>query len=562
MTASNWGGRLIHHPADRAAQYRASGEWSDVPLGAQLHESATRHADRAALITVEGALTYRELDTRSDQIAAGLGGLGLKPLDPVLFQATNRQSTVLAWYGAIKAGLIPVATLAQHRMHEIGHISRKVGAKAHIAEAGLKFDLVEFARDVAKSHDTLGTILTIGAQAATEDTYRIEDLGGDIHPDAARAFVEDVERETDSEDVVVFQLSGGTTGLPKVIPRIHAEYWNNARMYAEALGWNQSNVLAHITPVIHNAGITCSLHGAHSVGAALILANPDVGPAFALMAGHGVTDIGIGVGHYQALLTPEFDPILRTLKRSILSGAKVPPEVFHRVDDGANRWAGQLFGMSEGMFLVSRPNDPESLRTTTVGTPIGPSDEFRILEPHSEAEMPDGTVGELCCRGAYTIPGYFDAPDHNRIAFTSDGFFRTGDLAAVHLADGRRHLSIEGRIKDLINRGGEKINAEEVEVLLMKHTDIAVASVVAMPDVRLGEKACAFLVSATGATLSVADVQQHMSRLGVAKYKWPERLVWVPELPKTNVGKIDKKRLRAEVAAQQETELTAEGVGK
>ena len=447
-------------------------------------------------------------------------------------------------------------------MHEIGHISRKVGAKAHIAEAGLKFDLVEFARDVAKSHDTLGTILTIGAQAATEDTYRIEDLGGDIHPDAARAFVEDVERETDPEDVVVFQLSGGTTGLPKVIPRIHAEYWNNARMYAEALGWNQSNVLAHITPVIHNAGITCSLHGAHSVGAALILANPDVGPAFALMAGHGVTDIGIGVGHYQALLTPEFDPILRTLKRSILSGAKVPPEVFHRVDDGANRWAGQLFGMSEGMFLVSRPNDPESLRTTTVGTPIGPSDEFRILEPHSEAEMPDGTVGELCCRGAYTIPGYFDAPDHNRIAFTSDGFYRTGDLAAVHLADGRRHLSIEGRIKDLINRGGEKINAEEVEVLLMKHTDIAVASVVAMPDVRLGEKACAFLVSATGATLSVADVQQHMSRLGVAKYKWPERLVWVPELPKTNVGKIDKKRLRAEVVAQQETELTAEGVGK
>lgn len=559
MTASDWDGRLVRYPGDRADRYRASGEWSDVPVGGRLHESAVRHGDRTALITDEGRLTYRELDERSDQIAAGLGRLGLKRLDPVLFQATNRQGTVLAWYGVIKAGLVPVATLAQHRMHEIGHISQKVGARAHIVESGLNFDLVEFAKDVAAGHGTLGTILTIGAPAGDQGMCRIEDLGADIDAARARAFVEGVEADTDPEDVAVFQLSGGTTGVPKVIPRIHAEYWNNALMYAQVQGWDPDTVLAHIIPVIHNAGVTCALHGAHSVGATLVLANPDAASAFALMAASHVTDILIGQGHFQSLLTPEFGPVLRTLKRSVLSGAKVPPEVFRRVDDGATRWAGQLFGMSEGMFLASRSDDPKSVRSTTVGMPIGRSDEVRVLDPNSEAEVPDGTVGELCCRGAYTIPGYFDASEHNEKAFTSDGFYRTGDLAAVHVVGGRRHISIEGRIKDLINRGGEKVNAEEVEVLLMKHDDIALASVVAMPDDRLGEKACAFLVSATGATLTMAEVQRHMDGLGVAKYKWPERLVWVSELPTTNVGKIDKKRLRAEVAKQLEAELISEG---
>ncbi|WP_037370711.1 (2,3-dihydroxybenzoyl)adenylate synthase [Amycolatopsis orientalis] len=557
MTAFDWDGRVVPHPADRAERYLASGEWSETPISARLHESASAHADRLALITAEGTLTYRELDERTDRIAAALCRLGLRRLDPVLFQATNRLAIVLAWYGCLKAGLVPVATLAQHRMHEIGHISRKVGAKAHLVEAGLGFDLVEFARRAADGHPTLRTVVTVGAPAS--GAHRIEDLGSDIGPAEARAFVESVEADTDPQDVAVFQLSGGTTGVPKVIPRIHAEYWNNALLYARALGWDADTRLAHLIPVIHNAGISCALHAAHSVGATLILATPDHVAAFALMAEHRVTDVLIGHGHYQALRSAEFEPVLRTLRRTVLSGAKVPADLFSRVDDGGTHWAGQMFGMSEGMFLVTRADDPEPVRRTTVGTPIAPSDEVRILEPGTETEVPDGAVGELCCRGPYTIPGYFDAPEHNAAAFTSDGFYRTGDLAAMHVAGGKRHVSIEGRIKDLINRGGEKVNAEEVEGLLMKHQDVAVASVVAVPDERLGEKACAFLVSETGAILTIPQVQQHMDALGVAKYKWPERLVWVPELPKTNVGKIDKKRLRADAAALLAAESTPQG---
>lgn len=557
MTFSDWGGRLVTFPEDRAARYRNNGAWSSDPTGRRLHQVATRFPDQLAVISAEGKMSFAELDCRTDQIAAGLVGLGLKRLDPVIFQLTNRLETILAWYGCIKAGLIPIATLAAHRMHEIGHISRKVGAVAHIVEAGLpSFDLVEFAREHAHGHPTIRHIITVG-DASGVGLTGLEDLGREISEDEARSVVEQIEARTDPRDVVVFQLSGGTTGVPKVIPRIHAEYWNNGLLYAQHLGWDQNSRMAALGPITHNAGISCGVHATHSVGACLVLATADAPASFELMARTGVTDVVIGHGHYQAVLSPDFEEPRASLKRVVLSGAKVPSEVFERVDAGPGHWAGQLFGMSEGLFTVTPIDSSAEARLTTVGTPLSEDDEIRILEPGTEQELADGEVGELCCRGPHTIPGYFDAPEHNREAFTSDGFYRTGDLASITVIDGCRYLTIEGRIKDLINRGGEKVNAEELELLLLEHPEIENVAVVAMPDLRLGEKACAFLVASAGEQLSLKEVQDHLAHLGVAKFKWPERLEWVPSLPRTNVNKIDKKRLRAEIAAKLAAEAGA-----
>ncbi|MGV0156810.1 (2,3-dihydroxybenzoyl)adenylate synthase [Rhodococcus sp. GB-02] len=564
MTFSDWGGRLVPFPEERARRYRDSGAWSSDPTGRRLHQIATRFPDRPAVIAAEGQMSFAELDRRTDQIAAALIRLGLRRLDPVIFQLTNRLETVLAWYGCIKAGLVPVATLAAHRMHEIGHVSRKVGAVAHLVEAGLpSFDLVEFAREHAAGHPTMRHIISVGDVASNDrdEVTRLEDLGLDIDPHTAHAVVEQIAIQTDPSDVAAFQLSGGTTGVPKVIPRIHAEYWNNALLYADSLGWDENSRVAHLIPIIHNAGISCGLHAAHSVGACLILATADASVAFDLMTRSGATEVLIGHGHYQAVMTPEFDLAAVSLKRIILSGAKVPHELFERVDDGAERWAGQLFGMAEGLFTVTPLDAPAQARLTTVGSPISSDDEVRILEPGSETELGDGEVGELCCRGPYTIPGYFDAPDHNRDAFTSDGFYRTGDLGTIAEIEGARYLSIEGRIKDLINRGGEKINAEELELLLLEHPGIANVAVVAMPDPRLGERTCAYVVATRGDVLALKDVQEHLAQLGVAKFKWPERLEWVSSFPQTNVGKIDKKRLRAEIAAKLVDESDSRPIG-
>lgn len=235
-----------------------------------------------------------------------------------------------------------------------------------------------------------------------------------------------------------------------------------------------------------------------------------------------------------------------TLKRAVLSGSEIPPALFDDIE-ARGVWVGQLFGMAEGFFGLSRPDDSRQSRLTTVGTALSTWDEVRILEPGTETEVPEGSTGELCCRGPYTLRGYLDAAEHNLIAFTSEGFYRTGDLASIQIFGDRRCLSIDGRIKDVINRGGEKVNAEEVEMLLLRHPGVTHAAVVAMPDARLGEKACAFVV-ARGPRLSMTEIQRHFDELGVAKFKWPVRVEWIDELPRTLVNKVDKNALRQRIA--------------
>ncbi len=543
----DWSGRVVPFAPERVAEYRRRGLWGDRTIAGEFSAVAERFPDEPAVMTGAGTMTFGELDEQTDRVALGLAELGLMPGDRVLFQVTNRLEAVVAWYGVLKAGLIPVCTLAAHRAHEIGQISRRTEAVAHLVDAGPgAFDLVAFAREQQAGHPTLRRILTIGAAPGGAGT-RIEDLGSHADPTVARKLVQDIQSDIDPDEVAVFQLSGGTTGVPKVIPRLHAEYWYNARAYAAAWGWDHTTRNGHLIPLIHNAGIVCGLHGPHSVGGCLILTGADLREALPLLSAASVTDVLLGHGHYGAVRTEGFADLARTLRTVVLSGAKVPDTLFERLEE-LGLCSGQLFGMGEGLFTTTPTDSPREARLTTVGFPISPADRFRVLDPATEDGVPDGEIGELCCAGPYTLNGYFDAPDHNGRAFTSDGLYRTGDLVSVRTIDGRRYLSVEGRIKDVINRGGEKINAEEVELLLLRHPGIAAAAVVPMPDERLGERACAFVV-ATAAPLDLTEVRRHLDGLGVAKFKWPERLEWIDELPKTPVGKINKKRLQADIVA-------------
>ncbi|PVZ14587.1 (2,3-dihydroxybenzoyl)adenylate synthase [Actinomycetospora cinnamomea] len=527
-------------PAECVRRYRDAGLWGTRTIAEEFHEVALAHPDHEAVAAAQGRLTYAELDARTDRIALGLADLGLRPGEPVIIQVTNRLETVVAWYALLKAGLVPVATLAAHRGHEIAHISRAVGARAHLVEADTRgTDLLAFAREQAHDHPTLRHVLVLDDLPTAE-----------IDPDEARKRVEEIQRGVDPDDVAVFQLSGGTTGVPKLIPRRHAEYWYNARAYAAALAWTADDRVGHLIPVIHNAGVVCGVHAPHAVGACLVLTDHDLDTALPLLAAERTTSVLFGHVHYRAPAHPLYDSLAETLRVVLLSGAKVSEELFAATGRGG-AWVGQLFGMAEGMFLVTPQGTSAELRRTTVGVPISPLDEVRVLEPGSEEEVPDGEVGELCCRGPYTLRAYHgeDRPE----AFTSDGFYRTGDLAAIHAVDGHRAVSIEGRIKDLINRGGEKINAEEVELLVLTHPHVVEAALVAMPDPRLGERGCAYLVT-DGVPVTLEDVRAHLRALDVAKYKWPERIEVVAALPRTRVGKVDKKAMVADVTARLQDE--------
>ncbi|MFC4501046.1 MULTISPECIES: (2,3-dihydroxybenzoyl)adenylate synthase [Streptomyces] len=540
----------VAFPEEAVRRYRAAGFWSDRTLAQEFRAVADTHPDHLAVVTPDARLTYAELDRRTDRIALGLRDLGLRPGDRVLLQMTNHVWSALAWYGILKAGLVPIATLALHRRHEILEIARQAEPAAHLIEPGFRgHDLIALAAEVAKEQPTLRRLLTLGSASppagaialeALESTGRAED------PAVARAAVEAIQNAIPADSLAVLQLSGGTTNIPKLIPRLHTEYWYNARAYAEGIDLDSTGTVAHLLPMVHNAGIVCAVHAAHSVGGCVAIAAPDA-VQFKAIAPH-ITHTMLSPA-LAAMVTqdPELFDALAGLRVLVWVNGPLSADIVATFETPSRRII-QMFGMGEGLCMVTPTSSSPEIRHRTVGTPVSPFDEARVYAPGTEDAVPPGTPGELCARGPYTIRGYFRAPERNAEAFTSDGFYRTGDIVVEVPEDGRSFYRLEDRIKDLINRGGEKVNAAEIEHLLVRHPAVERAALVAMPDERLGERACAFIVPRPGAQApDLGEVQQYLDGIGVAKFKWPERIEPIDEFPLTNISKVDKRILRARI---------------
>ena len=243
---------------------------------------------------------------------------------------------------------------------------------------------------------------------------------------------------------------------------------------------------------------------------------------------------------------------ISSLQWVIAGGARLNPEVAKRIKPilGCNYF--QNLGMAEGMGFWTRPGDSEDLLLNTQGAPLFDDDEIRIVD-ENDKEVPFGERGELLVRGPTTIRGYYKAPEYNKKAFTADGFYRTGDVVRLYNKD--RYISVEGRIKDTINRGAEKISAEEVENHILAHPKVENCAFVAMPDRVLGEKGCAFVIPKKGQTLTLEELNKFLrEERNIAVFKLPERLELVTSFPMTNVGKIDKKELRRIIAEKLEKE--------
>jgi 2,3-dihydroxybenzoate-AMP ligase len=204
--------------------------------------------------------------------------------------------------------------------------------------------------------------------------------------------------------------------------------------------------------------------------------------------------------------------------------------------------------MSEGMLFFVRLDDPEEIRLETCGRPISPDDEVRLVDDEGK-EVPPGEVGELTCRGPYTLRGYFGVPEYNARQFTPDGFYRSGDLMRLHASG---NYIVEGRKKDLINRGGEKISAEEVENLILSHPAVQDVACIAVPDSSMGEKMCACVILRGGRSLTLPELTAFLSAKEIARFKLPERLEIMAEFPVSTFGKVSKKALVEMVAKKLE----------
>ncbi|MEU9337324.1 AMP-binding protein [Streptomyces sp. NPDC048290] len=538
------------------ARYRAEGLWQGRSLPVELMAAARAHGERTALITPEVHWTYAELSATAARFAAGLlARTRLRPGDAVMFQMGNVAETVVAYLGCLLAGIRPVCTLPQHGTREIAVLARHIGARGLVLQADFgRGQLPDQARTLLADGAVEEAVVVRGEVFGTAVGY--DDLlsAGATADPAALPY-----HALPPEGVAVFQLSGGTTGLPKIAPRQHEEYAYNGALWARTLGWGEGTVVLYPLPIMHNAGVSLALQPALLSGATLVLApSADTGTLLDLIERTRPQVLPLVPPALAIRLLEEprsHRTDLSCLTDFVVGGQKLALEVAERLRDELGIAVRQKFGMAEGMFLLTPPGATEWLRHHTVGAPLSPLDEIRILRPGGDEEVPDGEIGELCVRGPYTIRGYYRAERHNASAFTPDGFYRTGDLARRHRRDGVVAYSIDGRIKDVINRGVEKIHADEVEDLVMRHPDVANVALVAMPDPVLGERACAYLVMEPGRRpLTVATLGAFLLGEGLAKYKLPERVESVESLPLSNVGKVSKKDLRQDIEAK----LTAE----
>jgi len=347
----------------------------------------------------------------------------------------------------------------------------------------------------------------------------------------------------DPGDVATMLLSGGTTSMSKLIPRTHDDYVLNARLCAQAAGFREDTVLMAVLPLGHNYNLASpGLLGAFYCGATAVVAgSTDTEHVFDLIQRERVTVVAAAVplisNWLNAGVAARFD--LGSLEIVQNGGARLPPELRGRLRSEFGCIPQEVYGTAEGLINMTRRDDDDEALMHSSGAPVSELDEIKVVGD-DDREVADGEPGELVTRGPYTIRGYYQAPEKNAESFMAGGWYRMGDIVRRR----GRYVYAEGRRKDLINRGGEKINCDEVESLIFAHPKVKVVALVAMADPVFGEKACACVVPQPGESLTLEELVAFLRQQRIASFKLPERLELMTEFPISPVGKILKRQLR------------------
>jgi non-ribosomal peptide synthetase component E (peptide arylation enzyme) len=542
---------VTYHAAERATAWRASGAWIWSTFGDAVRDAARVAGDREYIVAEDGVLTFGTLDRRSESVAASLLQIGLKPGDRAIFQVGTVKELVIALFACFKAGVVPVCTLPQYREIEIGTLARLSGAKAYFVQADFSpaFDLAGFARRMMAEHGALKHLIVLRG-AADPGEHSLEAMSERLAVGEARAITAVVDPAPG--DVAMFQLSGGSTGVPKIIPRMHAEYLGSSASWNARHRLSADDTALWALPLIHNAGMIVMLMPALLRRATLVIrARFEIRDFLDTIARDRVSYTGsIGPIAPSIIDFPDLAAHDLSSLRMLFTLSRADG-----LEERVNIPSQQMYGITEGMLMACEPDAAREVRHGTIGWPCGIGDEIRLFRPGTEDEVPTGAGGEFCFRGPHTLCGYFNAPDITAESFTSSGFFRTGDLLRAVLIEGRTYYVFEGRLKDNINRGGEKFGAEEVEALIVSHPAVNDARIVAMPDPMMGERACAFLILKSGQPCpTVASLGAFLHAKGLAKFKLPERIETIAEFPLTRVGKVDKQALRQIISTRLERE--------
>ncbi len=519
--------------------------WNGKTIDQQLTGWSKTWGNKTALIYQEQHLTYHELHQLAEKLASGLSQRGIRRGDNVMVQLPNCISFVVTCFALFRLGAHPVLLMPTQRAHDIHTLCQIARPVAYIIPDCIHgFDYRKMAREVAVSCPEMKHIIVDGE---AEEFTALSSIDG-----------EPLDISVSGPcygDIAVLLLSGGTTGTPKLIPRTHDAYTYDFVLSARLCSINTESVYLAVLPVAHNFTLgSPGILGTLSQGGCVLLSNTaSCDETMPLIKQHNVTHTALVPAlarlWEQARDWEQSD--LSSLRCLQVGGGRLTPELAKQLMTRLGPLQ-QVFGTAEGLLCYTRLDDPYEVIINTQGRPLSEEDEIKIVDANLQS-VPSGEVGELITRGPYTITGYYRAEQHNAIAFTTDGFYRTGDLVRMR-SDG--NLIVEGRIKEQINRSGEKISTQEIETLLLQHPNIDDVVVIAVPDELLGERICACILKNINQP-EPTQIQAFLHQKGVQRHKVPDQWLFVAYWPLTTVGKIDKRQLVH--MAQTEQKKQAEG---
>ncbi len=549
----------VPFPDEWVKRYYEKKWWLGISVGEMLDRSCDVFFYKEALVAGEVRLTYQQLREWTDRAAIAFLELGVQKLDRVLLQIPNWAEFVYAYYGLHKIGAIPVMCIPRFSQREMEHFCELTGAKGWILPFRFeKTDYVPMVESIRSHQPHLKHVLFIdsgerGGQPLPEGTLSFNDL---LRKVDMRQYPKNYLQSfrPNPDEICHLMPTGGTTGLPRLVPRTHNDWLCNVEYRAKAWQRSPRDITLIATPLTHNMAIEVSMNPSFLTGGKVVMI-PSTRSQKILEAieKERVTTTILAVAQLQQILDdPDFSRYdLSSLQVIAGSGSHVPPELIRKSYERLGCKFYNVYGSSEGPCVQTRFEDPEEIVLYTVGWPICPYDEFKVIDSNGN-ELPQGKEGELVARGPCIFRGYYKSEAENREAFTPDGFYRTGDIAKF---DPQGRLTLTGRRKDIIIRGGENISAKDLEELISGFPKVAQVAVVGMPDSILGEKACAFIIPKRGSTIVFEEIISYLKETKISILYLPERVEVIEEMPLTNVGKVDKMRLREVIKEK----LTKEG---
>jgi 2,3-dihydroxybenzoate-AMP ligase len=530
-----------------AARYNKLRWWSGLTFGDLLDRAAEIHPEKEAFVDGRTRLTYGEAREKTDRLAVGLLDLGIQPLDRVLVQLPNWNEFVLAYFALQKIGAITVLLIDRYRQFEINRLISLTGATSWIVASKYKnTEYLPIIHDVLKEHPEVKHVITVRGGGDPEPFTSFERLieKTELTKDNLKRLK---ERRPDPMQVAHMGPTGGTTGAPKIVPRTHNSLINGIEYCAKS--WEQSiedvNLLAG--PIGHDLTFSKGFMGSIvTLGKVVFLDSTDNQDICETIQREKVTSIIWVPTLAQRLL--QFEALhqydLSSLRKMHSAGGASHPDLVKEVTEKLKMKFFNGYGGTEGMTTITRPRDPLEVICTTVGRPTCPFDTYKVIDQKGRA-LRLGAEGELVLKGPGVFTGYYNNPEENKKVFTRDGFFRTGDLARIN---DKGYITLTGRIKEMINRGGESISATEIERLITRHPGVAAAAVIPMPDPLMGERVCAYIQPKAGVRLTFEEVISFLKGQKASVLQLPERIEFIDDMPYTGVQKTDKRFLQEDIA--------------